>query len=165
MHAVSSPSVCACDGSALRKSALEAAPCCCRHAAIAVLLSPCCCRRAAVTASGVAALRAALSWLAVAAARCAPQEEDGGGGDGEQDGELDGDGAPSPRKRGRKSKLPAEYRTYLGQLLADDGAMMPKVALRKLKERFNPLTVEDKQVTTKFGAMKQAARKKMQLDD
>ncbi len=96
----------------------------------------------------------------------APQEEDGGGGDGEQDGELDGDGAPGPRKRGRKSKLPAEYLTYLGQLLAEDGAMMPKVALRKLKEQFNPLTVEDKQVTTKFSAMKQAARKtEMEIDD
>ena len=95
----------------------------------------------------------------------APQEEDGGGGDGEQDGELDGDGAPGPRKRGRKSKLPADYLAYLGQLLDGDRAMLPKVALRKLKEHFtDPLIVEDRQVTTKFSAMKQAARK-MEIDD
>jgi hypothetical protein len=98
----------------------------------------------------------------------APQEEDGGGGDGEQDGELDGDGAPGPRKRGRKSRLPAEVVDLLAELLEEDEDTKPVAALAAFKERLPNLIVADDKVKAKFSSMKSkltSKAKRQETDD
>jgi hypothetical protein len=70
------------------------------------------------------------------------QEEDGRGGGGEHDG-AGGDGAPGPRKRGRKTKLPLDYQTFFDALLEECPATKPADALSKLKVRFPGELVDD----------------------
>ncbi len=100
--------------------------------------------------------------------RAAPaQEEDGGG---QHDG-AGGDGAPGPRKRGRSTKFPPEYREFFDTLLDESPNTRPADALIMLKERFaaeGALTIDDIKAKTKFSCMKNqltSKAKRQKTDD